>query len=83
VHDLAGDSGGSLVVGRGGPIQFLRECVAELRRVQWPSRQALWQATAVVIFACIVVGFYLYALDNVFLRAASWLVDQQHAHQSR
>ena len=61
----------------GRPIQFIRECWAELGRVQWPDRNQLWQATAVVILACFVVGVYLYALDSAFARVAEWLVEQQ------
>jgi preprotein translocase subunit SecE len=64
-------------VTRGGPVQFLRECLAELRRVNWPDREALQNATAVVLIATIVVGIYLYALDSVFTQAARWLIDQQ------
>ena len=64
-------------VARGGPIQFLRECVTELRRVAWPDREGLQNATAVVLIATIVVGLYLYALDSVFTQAARWLIDQQ------
>jgi preprotein translocase SecE subunit len=59
------------------PVRFVRECWAELQRVQWPDRAHLWQATAVVIIACVIVGTYLYALDSVFSRAAHWLVDKQ------
>jgi preprotein translocase subunit SecE len=61
----------------GASIQFIRECWAELGRVQWPDRSQLWQATAVVILACLVVGVYLYALDSVFAEVAEWLVNQQ------
>jgi preprotein translocase SecE subunit len=61
----------------GAPVRFVRECWAELQRVQWPDRVHLWQATAVVIIACVVVGTYLYALDSVFSRAAHWLVNKQ------
>jgi preprotein translocase subunit SecE len=63
--------------GRTGLIQFLRECWAELGRVQWPNRSQLWQATAVVVIACLVVGVYLYALDSVFSKVAKWLVTKQ------
>ena len=64
--------------GRGGAaVQFIRECWAELGRVQWPNRGQLWQATAVVIIACLVVGVYLYALDSMFSEVAKWLVNQQ------
>ncbi len=45
--------------------------------MQWPDRSQLWQATAVVILACLVVGVYLYALDSVFAEVAEWLVNQQ------
>jgi preprotein translocase SecE subunit len=63
--------------GRGGLIQFVRECWAELQRVQWPDRRHLWQATAVVILAVVVVGTYLYALDTVFKPLAAWVADKQ------
>lgn len=64
-------------VARGGPVQFLRECILELRRVNWPGRDEITNATAVVLIASVVVGLYLYALDSVFTQAARWLIDQQ------
>ncbi len=51
--------------------------MAELQRVQWPTRPVLIQATAVVIVMCFVVGIYLYALDSLFSRLAGWLINQQ------
>jgi preprotein translocase subunit SecE len=74
-RETVADAGGELQ--RGGRLQFVRECIAELKRVQWPGRQQLWSATAVVVIACIVVGVYLYALDSVFTRGAEWLIEQQ------
>ncbi len=62
---------------RGGPMQFIRECIAELRRVAWPDRAHLWQATLVVIVAVVIVGTYLYALDSVFKPLAGWIADKQ------
>ncbi len=56
---------------------FVRECWAELQRVQWPTRPQLLQATAVVIITCFVVGIYLYALDSIFSRLAGWLITKQ------
>jgi preprotein translocase SecE subunit len=49
-------------------INFLRACVAELRRVQWPDRKQVGQATAVVIGFVVVAGSYLGLLDAVFSR---------------
>jgi preprotein translocase subunit SecE len=62
---------------RSGPMQFIRECIAELRRVAWPDRAHLWQATAVVIVAVVIVGTYLYALDSIFKPLAGWIVGKQ------
>ncbi len=62
---------------RSGLVGFIRECWAELKRVQWPDRPQLVQATAVVIITCFVVGLYLYGLDAVFSRVAGWLINQQ------
>jgi len=61
-------------------IQFVRECNAELRRVQWPDRQQLWQATAVVLIVCAVMGVYIGVLDSLLTRVSHWLVDQYAAH---
>ncbi len=57
----------------GGPrfVQFLRASWAELRRVQWPDRRQVAQATAVVIGFVIVIGVYLGLADW----AAQKLVD--------
>jgi preprotein translocase subunit SecE len=63
--------------GSRGLMQFLRECVAELKRVAWPDRAHLWQATLVVIVAVVIVGTYLYALDSIFKPLAGWIADKQ------
>jgi preprotein translocase SecE subunit len=65
---------------RTGFRQFLREVVAELRKVQWPTRRHLWQASAVVVVITVVLGVYIALLDSVLTRAASWLIDQYAAH---
>ena len=49
-------------------INFLRACIAELGRVQWPDRRAVTQATGVVLGFVIVAGAYLGLLDAVFSR---------------
>jgi len=59
---------------------FYRQVIAELRKVQWPTRPQLWQATGVVIVVCIVIGVYIAALDAVLFRASRWLIDQYAAH---
>ncbi len=51
---------------RGGVIGFLLSCWAELKKVQWPDRETLVQATAVTILFVAVAAAYLGALDFVF-----------------
>ncbi|MEZ5076059.1 MAG: preprotein translocase subunit SecE [Solirubrobacterales bacterium] len=51
---------------RGGVIGFLLSCWAELKKVQWPDRETLIQATAVTIIFVAVAAAYLGALDGAF-----------------
>ena len=46
--------------------RFVRESWAELKKVEWPSRAQVVQGTIVVIIACVIVGTYLYAADQIF-----------------
>jgi preprotein translocase SecE subunit len=45
--------------------QFIRESYAELRKVDWPTRNQTFQGVIVVIIACAIVGVYLWGLDQV------------------
>jgi preprotein translocase subunit SecE len=65
---------------RTGFRQFVRECTAELGKVQWPTRRHLWQASAVVVVVTVVLGVYIALLDSVLTKVASWLIDQYAAH---
>jgi preprotein translocase SecE subunit len=51
---------------RGGVIGFLVSCWQELKKVQWPDRDTLIQATAVTILFVAVAAAYLGALDALF-----------------
>ncbi len=51
---------------RGGVIGFLVSCWQELKKVQWPDRDTLIQATAVTIIFVAVAAAYLGALDAAF-----------------
>ena len=51
---------------RGRVVGFLVSCWAELKRVQWPDRETLIQASAVTIVFIAVAAAYLGALDALF-----------------
>jgi len=46
--------------------RFVKEAWGELQKVEWPNRGQVIQGTIVVIIACVIVGTYLYAADQVF-----------------
>ena len=57
---------GSRRVPGGGFRRFVGESIAELKKVEWPSQSQVLQGTIVVIIACVIVGAYLYAADQLF-----------------
>lgn len=57
---------------RGGVIAFLQSCIAELKRVQWPNRDTLLQATAVTVVFVFVAAVYLGVIDLV----VNWVVQR-------
>jgi len=57
---------------RGRIISFFISCWAELKRVQWPDRDTLVQASAVTIIFIAVAAAYLGVLDAAF----NWLIQR-------
>ena len=51
---------------RGRVANFLVQVWAELRRVQWPDRNQVTQATGVVVVFCFLAGAFLAFWDFVF-----------------
>jgi preprotein translocase SecE subunit len=51
---------------RGRVLGFLASCWAELKKVQWPDRETLIQASAVTIVFVAIAAAYLGALDAAF-----------------
>jgi preprotein translocase SecE subunit len=57
---------------RGGVLGFLASCWAELKKVQWPDRDTLVQASAVTLIFVVVMAAYLGGLDAIF----NWMIKQ-------
>jgi preprotein translocase SecE subunit len=57
---------------RGPVLGFIASCWAELKRVQWPDRDTLVQASAVTFIFVAVMAAYLGGLDAAF----NWFVKQ-------
>lgn len=50
------------------PRQFLKEVIAELKKVAWPSRQEVVAYSTVVLIATIVIAAIIFAMDFVFTK---------------
>jgi preprotein translocase SecE subunit len=57
---------------RGAVTGFIASCWAELKRVQWPDRDTLVQASAVTLIFVVIMAAYLGGLDAAF----NWIVKQ-------
>ncbi len=51
---------------RGKVLSFLRACIDELGRVQWPDRKHVFQATAVVLGFVVIAGVWLGLMDALW-----------------
>jgi len=49
----------------------MKEVVAELKKVTWPTRAETIKLTAVVIAISVIVGLFIGGLDITFLRLTS------------
>lgn len=51
------------------PRQFVKEVIAELRKVAWPGRPEVIAYSVVVLISLIIVGTIIFGLDFVFTKA--------------
>ena len=71
------DKSGKDKAGKQGPFArfalFLRQVVAELRKVIWPTRSELVNYTIVVIVFVVIMAAILALYDFVFARLVFWV----------
>lgn len=58
---------------RKGPVSFLKEVNAELKKVTWPDRQELISSTIIVIVAVLIISVYIGVVDIIFSKMISLL----------
>jgi preprotein translocase subunit SecE len=70
---------------QGGPIsrltRFVREVIAELRKVIWPTRKELLTYTVVVVFFVAVMLAVIGVLDFGFAKAMLWVFGSNTAEE--
>lgn len=57
-----------------GPIQFLKEAQAELKKVKWPTKKEVTRLTGIVLLVSTGVGIFLSGLDLLFTNIFSIII---------
>jgi len=52
---------------------FVREVGNEMKKVSWPKKDQLQEATIVTIATCVIVMIFVYVIDLVFSKIFSFL----------
>ena len=47
-------------------IRFIKECIAELKKVVWPARDDVFSSVKVVLISTVAVALFLGLLDMLF-----------------
>lgn len=55
-------------------VRFFRETVAELKKVNWPTRQEATQLTVIVLLVVVAMSTLLGVLDFLFSRLFGFIV---------
>ncbi|MEO8324186.1 MAG: preprotein translocase subunit SecE [Actinomycetota bacterium] len=51
------------------PLQFIKEVIAELKKVAWPTRQEVVAYSIVVVVATVVIATLIFGMDFAFTKA--------------
>ncbi|GGN73442.1 preprotein translocase subunit SecE [Nocardia rhizosphaerihabitans] len=54
-------------------LKFLREVIAELRKVIWPNRKQMVTYTAVVLVFVVFMVAFIAGIDVAFVKGVDWL----------
>ena len=54
-----------LILNRPGPVDTLIDTEQELKKVSWPSRREVWNATLVVVLVTSTMAMLLYGFDGL------------------
>lgn len=55
------------------PVEFIREVIAELQKVTWPTRAETIKYTVIVLAISFAVGAFIGGLDILFVNITSML----------
>ncbi len=47
--------------------KFFRDCKSEVKKIVWPTPQAVFRNTGVVLVTIIVIGLFIFGLDTLLM----------------
>lgn len=56
------------------PIRFVKEAIAELKKVVWPTKEQVVRLTIVVIVVSVIAGFLIGGLDFIFTKLLALII---------
>jgi len=54
--------------------QFLKEVKAELKKVNWSTKEEVFTATIVVIIVTAFLTLYIFGIDSIFTKLVEYLL---------
>lgn len=54
---------------------FFKDVGNEMKRVSWPDKQQLQEATIVTVMVCLIITAFVFVVDQVFSRIMGFLFD--------
>lgn len=57
-------------------LNFLKEVYEELKKVVWPSKELVRNATLIVIIFTLLVALYLWGLDLAFSKLITLIIER-------
>jgi preprotein translocase subunit SecE len=57
-------------------LDFLRDVRVELAKVVWPSKEATFRLTILVIVITIIVGFFIGGIDLLLTKLSSLIINR-------
>jgi len=57
-----------------GIVRYFREMIAELRKVNWPTRRQATQLTIIVLVVVVLTSIFLGSMDFIFARLFAFIL---------
>lgn len=54
---------------------FIKDVGNEMKRVSWPDKQQLQEATVVTVMVCLIITAFTFVVDQVFSRVMGFIFD--------